>query len=128
MFALVALDRQKTVLYISLAALTANIALNLVFIPQYSYNAAAVIATGSQVFTLSCAVFLVHRYTGLVPSLRVIARALAAGCGVALVLLVLPTPLLLSLVIGTLLYGLLLLALRVDRELDLRQLLRGTSP
>jgi O-antigen/teichoic acid export membrane protein len=128
MFALVALDRQRTVLLISLAALVTNVALNLVLIPRYSYNAAAIIATGSQAFSLSSAVYLVHRYTGLVPSLRVISRAVAAGAAVVLVLLFLPTPLLVGLVVGTLLYVLLLLALRVDRELDLRQLLRGTTP
>lgn len=128
MFALVALDRQRTVLLISVIALAANLALNVALIPRYGYNAAAVIATGSQALTLSCAVYLVHRYTGLVPSLRVISRAFVAGAAVVLALVVIPTPLLLSLVIGTLLYVLLLLALRVDRELDLRQLLRGTSP
>jgi O-antigen/teichoic acid export membrane protein len=127
MFALVALDRQRTVLLISLAALAANLALNAVLIPRYSYNAAAVIATGSQALTLSCAVFLVHRYTGLIPSPRVIWRALVAGGAVVAALLLIPTPLLVSLVIGTLLYGLVLLALRVDRELDLRELLRGTG-
>jgi O-antigen/teichoic acid export membrane protein len=127
MYALVALDRQRKVLLISLAALAANLALNVALIPRYSYNAAAVIATSSQALTLIAAVYLVHRYTGFVPSYRVIARAVVAGAVVAGALVVLPAPLLVSLVAGTLLYGVLLLVMRVDRELELRELLRGSS-
>jgi len=123
-YALVALDRQAKVLVITAVALVLNIALNLVFIPRFSYNAAAAIATGSQLVTLAATVFLVWRYSGFSPSGRVPVRLAVAGVAVAGVLLLFPLPLAASLVLGTGLYAVMLLLLRVDRELQLRELLR----
>ena len=124
LFALIALDRQQRVLLLTLVALVVNLALNFALIPSYSYNAAAVIATGTQFVIVVGALYLVRRYSGFLPSVRVAAKAAIAGALVLIALAVMPTPLFVSLVAGGLLYALLLLALRIDRDLDLRQLLR----
>lgn len=124
LFALIALDRQRRVLSLTLVALVVNLVLNFALIPSFSYTAAAIIATATQFVIVVGALLLVRRYSGFVPSLRVALRAAAAGAGVLVALAFLPTPLAVSLVVGGLLYAVLLLAFRIDRELDLRQLLR----
>ncbi len=55
---------------------------------------------------------------------RLALKAAAAGAAVFAALLVLPAPLAVSLGVGAAAYGALLLALRVDRELDLAQVFR----
>jgi O-antigen/teichoic acid export membrane protein len=124
LFALIALDRQQRVLLITLVALVVNLALNLALIPSFSYTAAAAIATGTQLVIVVGAIYLVWRYVGFFPSLRVTVRAALAGTAVLVALVLAPTPFAVSLVAGAILYALVLLALRVDRELDLGQLLR----
>jgi O-antigen/teichoic acid export membrane protein len=124
LFALIALDRQRSVLLLTLVALVVNLALNLALIPEYSYNAAAAIATGTQLVIVVGALYLVHRFVGFVPSVRVVVRAAVAGAAVFLALFAFPAPLLVALLGGTALYGLLLLAFRIDRDLDLAQVLR----
>jgi O-antigen/teichoic acid export membrane protein len=124
LFALIALDRQQRVLLISLVALVVNLALNLALIPSFSYTAAAVIATGTQLVIVVGAIYLVWRFTGFLPSLRVTVRAALAGTAVLVALAFVPTPFAVSLIAGTILYALMLLAFRIDRELDLGQLLR----
>jgi O-antigen/teichoic acid export membrane protein len=124
LFALIALDRQHRVLSLTLVALVVNLALNFALIPSYSYTAAAIIATGTQFVIVVGALYLVRRYSGFLPSVRVAAKAAIAGALVLIALAVMPTPLAVSLVVGALLYAILLLALRIDRDLDLHQLLR----
>jgi O-antigen/teichoic acid export membrane protein len=124
LFALIALDRQQRVLLLTVVALVVNLALNVALIPEFSYTAAAAIATGTQFVIVVGAIYLVWRLTRFVPSPRVLGRALLAGAGVFVVLEVAPTAFAFKVAIGVVLYAGLLLALRVDRELDLRQLLR----
>jgi O-antigen/teichoic acid export membrane protein len=123
-FALIALDRQQKVLAVTLVALVINLALNLALIPSFSYTAAAAIATGTQFVIVIGAIYLVWRSTGFLPAGRVAVRAAIAGTIVLVVLALVPTPFAVSLVAGVILYALVLLALRVDRELDLGQLVR----
>lgn len=122
---LVALNRQRTVLAISVATLVANIALNVVFIPEFSYNAAAAIASLSQLASAVGAGIVVWRTTGFSPRLRTTVRCAAGAAATFLVLIVLDAPLAIDVPVGLAVYAAALLLLRVDRELDLRQLLRA---
>ena len=124
LFALIALDRQQRVLVLTLVALVVNLALNFALIPSYGYTAAAAIATGTQLVIVVGALYLVRRYTSFVPGSRVLVRAGIAGAAVLVALAVSPLPFVVDLVGGAALYGVLLLAFRIDRELDLHQLLR----
>jgi len=121
---LVALNRQRTVLVISVVTLVANVALNLVLIPEFSYNAAAAIATLSQLVSAVGAAIVVRRATGFSPRLRTTTRCAAAGLATFAVMFVLDAPLGILVAAGVTVYASMLLLLRVDRELDLRQLLR----
>jgi O-antigen/teichoic acid export membrane protein len=124
LFALIALDRQRQVVWLTIVALVVNLGLNLALIPPYGYMAAATIATGTQLVIVVGALYLVRRAVNFVPSLRVALKAAAAGAAVFATVLVLPAPLAVSLGVGAAGYGALLLALRVDRELDLAQVFR----
>ena len=124
LLALIALDRQRSVLLLTFVALVVNLVLNVALIPEYSYTAAAAIATGTQLVIVVGALYLVRRFVGFVPSSRVVVRATVAGAAVFLALFAFTAPLLVGLAGGTALYGLLLLAFRIDRDLDLAQVLR----
>jgi O-antigen/teichoic acid export membrane protein len=124
LFALIALDRQKNVLVLTLVALVVNVGLNFALIPAFGYMAAATIATGTQLVIVIGALYFVWRSAAFLPSSRVVLRATIAGAAVAVALLVMPAPFAVSLVVGGVLYALLLLAFRIDRELDLGQLMR----
>jgi O-antigen/teichoic acid export membrane protein len=124
LFALIALEWQRQILFLTLAALVLNLGMNLALIPEYSYNAAAAIATATQLLIVLGGAWLVHRAIGFVPSARVSLKAAIAGAAVVLVLLAVSAPLAVSLVAGTVLYGLVLLTLRVHRDLALAQILR----
>ena len=89
---LVALDRQRVVLLLSTTTLVVNVVLNLVFIPEFSYNAAAVIATLSQAVSAVGAAFVVWRTTGFVPGLRTASRTAVAGAATLLLMVFLDAP------------------------------------
>jgi O-antigen/teichoic acid export membrane protein len=122
-YVLIAIERQAVLLWAGLATLTFNVALNLALIPPYSYNAAAAVATGSELLTLVVLLVLVQRHAGYAPALGVLLKAAAAGAVMAAGLLVTPSNLALLVVVGALLYGAVLMLLRTHRSLELRELL-----
>lgn len=124
LFALIALDRQHSVLVLTLVALVVNLGFNFALIPSFGYTAAAAIATATQVVIVVGSLYFLRRFAAFVPSSRVVVRATIAGAAVFLTLAFMPTSFVVSLFAGGILYALLLLAFRIDRELDLGQLLR----
>jgi len=122
-FVLIAVDRQVTLLWTGLVALVFNVALNLALIPRYSYNAAAAIATASEVLTLAALSVLVLRFAGFVPGFRVAVKAAVAGAFMVACLAFTPSNLALLIVVGACAYALALLLLRTHGSLQLRQLL-----
>jgi O-antigen/teichoic acid export membrane protein len=100
-----------------------NVVLNLVLIPPYSYNAAAAVATGSEVLTFAVLLTLVIRAAGFTPALRVAAKAALAGGVMILCLVFTPSNLALLIAVGACAYGGALLLLRTHASLQLRQLL-----
>jgi O-antigen/teichoic acid export membrane protein len=122
-YVLIAIDRQMTVLWTGAAMLAFNVVLNLALIPRYSYNAAAAVATGSEVLTLGVLGVLVMRYAGFTPDLRVAAKAVLAGAIMIACLAFTPSNLALLVAIGACAYGVALLLLRTHASLQLRELL-----
>jgi O-antigen/teichoic acid export membrane protein len=85
-YALIAADRRRAVLLLSVAALVVNVALNLALVPGYGADAAAAIALGCEALLLTGGWVLVRREVGLRPRTRVLWRALLAGAAMAALL------------------------------------------
>jgi O-antigen/teichoic acid export membrane protein len=122
-YVLIAVDWQVTLLWTGAMTLAFNLALNLVLIPRYSYNAAASVATASEALMLVTLVVLVMRSAGFIPALRVAAKAAVGGAVMVACLAVTPSNLALLVVVGGCAYGAVLLLLRTHASLQLRQLL-----
>jgi O-antigen/teichoic acid export membrane protein len=122
-FVLIAVERHVTLLWTSLAALTVNVALNFALIPKYSYNAAAAVATVSEVLTFVVLLGVVRRAVAFIPALGVAAKAVLAGGAMVACLAVTPPNLALLLAVGGCTYAAALLLLRTHASLQLRELL-----
>ncbi len=68
-YSLLAFGRQRVSLVIAVSALVFNVAANWIFIPVYSYNAAAVITIATEGFVLVLSSIVVWRTIGIFPSL-----------------------------------------------------------
>jgi O-antigen/teichoic acid export membrane protein len=86
-YALIADHRQREVLLLSLAALAANLALNLALVPSYGPDAAAAIALGCEAAILAGGWVLVRRHLGISPRMRLLWRALLAAAAMTALLL-----------------------------------------
>ncbi len=122
-YVLIAIERQVLLLWTGLATLTFNVALNLALIPSYSYNAAASVATASELVGLVVLLVLVRRHAGYMPALEVSFKAALAGAAMVPALLVTPSNLAALIVVGAVVYGGVLMLLRTHRSLELRELL-----
>jgi O-antigen/teichoic acid export membrane protein len=112
-YALIALDLQRRVTWAFVAGVSFNIITNLIFIPTYGYRAAALTTIASELVLLIGFWWLLRSATGKINPLVVIGRPLLAGAAMLAVLLVgWEVAPLLALVIGGLVYGGVLLALR----------------
>jgi O-antigen/teichoic acid export membrane protein len=78
-YALIAAGRQRSVLVLSIAALTLNVALNLALVPSYGPDAAAAVALGSELLLVTGGWVLVRRQLAIAPRLALLWRALAAS-------------------------------------------------
>jgi len=76
---IIALNKQKTGAYIYLAGMTFNIATNLIFIPKYSYFAAASTTVATELLVTILMFWLVYRAIKYFPSFAVFFKALFAG-------------------------------------------------
>ena len=85
-YALIAAGRQRATLWLSLAALALNLALNFALVPSLGADAAAAVALGCEVVILGGGLLLVHRYLDLVPRPRTLAPAAIAAATMAGVL------------------------------------------
>jgi O-antigen/teichoic acid export membrane protein len=113
-YVLVALDRQRLVMWAFGAAVLFNIAANIAFIPLYGFRAAAVVTIFSEVALLLPFMWLASRDLGHVGWLSAVWRPWAAGAAMAAVTLLLAgaLPLVIAVAGGGLVYVALLVALR----------------
>jgi O-antigen/teichoic acid export membrane protein len=113
-YALIAVNQQRTITRAFAATLVFNLAANLIFVPLFSYQAAAVVTIGSEILKGAIFYYYVRRHIGALHWSAIMARpalaaglmAAAAGGGAWL-----GAPLA-GLVLGTLLYAAALVALR----------------
>lgn len=116
-YALIAADRQGSVLRLSVAALIFNLALNVALVPSLGIVAAAATAIASEVVLLGGGFVLVRRHLGMLPRFRLLWRsALAAAVMVGALLALGGLPVLVLVAIGAGVYAAALAAVGgIDR-------------
>ncbi len=111
-YALIAVNQQRALTRAFIIGLVFNVIANLILIPLYSYQAAAVVTIFSEVVEGAAFYFYVRRYIVRVPWLNVLGRPLVATAAMATVIYLLANAGLLvaGLVAGCVVYVLALLA------------------
>jgi O-antigen/teichoic acid export membrane protein len=84
--ALIAGERQRSALWLGLAALALNVPLNFVLVPSLGIEAAAAIAVASELLLVAGGFVLVRRELRLAPRLRLLWRAAVAAAAMAALL------------------------------------------
>lgn len=123
---LVASDLLSRMLLATLVAVVVNIALNLVLIPMYTYNGAAAATVVSEAVGVTLVAVYAIRHTRVRLDWGMAGRVCLAAAGMgAVVALLSGLPLAVPVVAGVVVYGALVLALRVVVPHEVRTLLRG---
>jgi O-antigen/teichoic acid export membrane protein len=122
-YVLVALDRQRNGVWLSLLTLLVNLGLNLALIPPYGYVAAAAAASGTDTLLLIGLLLMVRRYSGVAPSLAIGAKALLAGAVMFGAVAAFHPTLPIAVALGAAVYGAGLYLLRVHEEIEIRRVL-----
>jgi O-antigen/teichoic acid export membrane protein len=127
-YVVIAVNRQRSAIWVNAIALVFNFALNIALIPPYGYNAAASVATASELVILAGLLFFTRRYTGFLPGLAVAARAVVAGVLMFGVVFSFHPNLAVDVLLGAAVYVVALLVLGVHKLLELAQVLRPSPP
>jgi O-antigen/teichoic acid export membrane protein len=122
-YVLIALGRQKAVLWVNLAALSFNLVLNLALIPPYGYQAAAAVATASEVLIATGLLWLTRRHVGFRPAYSIPLRAAAAAGIMTAAVAAFHPNLPVAITVGVVVYTAALFVLGVPERLELGQLL-----
>jgi O-antigen/teichoic acid export membrane protein len=110
--ALIAKERQASALWLNVAALSFNVALNFLLVPRYGIVAAAAVTVASELLILAGSYPLMRRYLQFFPRPRTLPAAAAAAVATGGVLWLLRhAPLPALLVLGAALYAALLYAI-----------------
>jgi O-antigen/teichoic acid export membrane protein len=127
-YVLIAVNRQRTLSVAFAIGVVFNIAANLALIPRYGYLAAAVVTVVSEVVLLVPFLWIALREASSLAVLGVAWRpALAAALMGVPVWLLAPHSVPLAIVVGALVYGVAILALRIvtpEERAELRQIVR----
>jgi O-antigen/teichoic acid export membrane protein len=107
---LMAADRDRALLWIAVFILAANVALNLLLVPRYGFEAAAAITVASEALVMLPIAWAV-RNEGRLPNLRYTAVIGLAGAAMAGTILLLPGPEVLVAVVASVVYAAVLLVL-----------------
>lgn len=129
-WALVSLDMERRIMFVPLAALALNVALNLLFIPLWRHTGAAAATVITEAIVGVVYAVMLPRWVFARGSLRIALRASCAALGmVAALLLVGPErlPLPLLTLLGAAVYGVLAIVFQAVPREDL-VLLRGALP
>jgi O-antigen/teichoic acid export membrane protein len=85
---LIASNNQKKMLWMLIGCAIFNVGANLVFIPNFSYTASAVVSTLTEFFVALTGLILTIKYTGYIPSLKMLPQIIFSGIVMALFLFV----------------------------------------
>ncbi len=126
---IIAIHKQKKVMWVYGAAATLNIAANLYLISRYSYIGAAVTTAGTELVVSSLMLFIIYRATGCLPRGNAVVKACGATALMVAALFVSPSQSFLFLaILGALVYAGALYALQGITQEDLRVLRHIVRP
>jgi len=120
---LIATGRQAMMIWIALFGLAVNVAANLVLIPLYEAEGAAIATVLTEAAVLVPALVIVSRYTAQAPSLSLGVRLAALAAVAAMLVYALPAPWLVEAAIVAAVFGSGVLLLRVISPSEVRVLL-----
>lgn len=84
--AIIAIGKQKTVMYAYGSAAVINVAANLYFISRFSYIGAALVTAATELFVSLCMLVIIYKTVAFLPRLTVLAKAFAASLAMSAVL------------------------------------------
>ena len=123
---LISTDRDRELLAMAVAVLALNVLLNLIFLPEYGFKAAAVIAVASEI-AVAVPIALLVRAQGMLPSLRYAVVIGAAALAMVAAIVLLPGPALLRAAVSSVIYVAVVLALPgTAREVVVGELVPAT--
>ena len=125
-YVLIALEKQRSLLWISATGAIFNVAANLIFIPRYSYYAAAITTVLTEALVAVLMAVMVYRFFRWLPSFKIIFKTLLAAAGMMAVLGFLSGwNLALLLTVATIVYFGLLYLLRAFSRAEISSLIGG---
>ena len=122
-YALIAIERQRNALWLNVAGLTFNVALNLALVPEYGIVAAAIVTVASEILILGGSYLLMRRHLDFFPRPVLLLPAIAATAAMSLLLWLLEDGSLFVLApLGALVYGALFFAISAEGRALAREL------
>ncbi len=120
---IVGIGRQRTMTWFYATDAAISLALYFIFIPRYGATAAALITIFSEAVIAIATTAIVLKVAKIRPSLKVTGKALLASVIMGAVVYITPAPhVLLKIMIGVIVYGVLLIALRAVTKEELKKL------
>lgn len=113
-----AMNRQKSLLKVTFITMIVNISLNLIFIPLYSYIGAAVVTVISETLAFSLCLYILSKSFCKVNLIQIILKPALASLLMALSITVIKLNLFIEILIATIIYFTVLLALKTFTEED----------
>lgn len=101
---LVASGKQKILVWPNIIALILNVVLNFIFIPHYSYLAAAVATIITEVFIFSSLYYLTRKEFGFYISFVRLGKVILAGVIMVIILKLILLPFIISILFGSIIY------------------------
>jgi O-antigen/teichoic acid export membrane protein len=125
---IVGINRQRVMTWIYAADAFVSLALYFIFIPRYGATAAALVTIFSEAVIAISASTIVLMAVKMRPSLAVTGKALLSACLMGLIVYIIPgVHVLIRILIGVIVYGILLVALRAVTTKEIKELTNRTA-
>lgn len=125
-YSIIAAGKQRILVWPYLVATTFNVVANLIMIPRFSYMGAAITTVATELLVFGCVMIMIYRWAKLTPALTVFTKSLvSAGVMFGVLYWAGLESLWLNLALGTLIYGVGILATRAIDKNIVRELFRS---
>ncbi len=122
-YTIIAINKQKALIWVYVFLCVLNIGLNLIFIPRHSFYAASIITTLTELFALILNWWLAYKYTSFRPSFRMMGKLFVIGLAMSAAVYILRENFVLALLSGLIIYAALVIKWGVVDKTMIRNLL-----